>query len=516
MRRRSFLKTTGAITFGVGAAANNMFGFIPAHNWEKYDFGNGPMVTDRLNQGPFPIYEPEVVAPNSEVVMTTNPSNKIIRNYGMGLTVYVSGDIGPPKIEGEKLDKSLEDLVKLPFVQKIYLRPDWRDIQNQSGKLDFPDYWKITFDLAKQYNKRIGFRIMTENPDIPELGVPDFLSDKIPYNSLKGTWSNSSSSIRNKKAHKFPRYDHPEYQKAFTELNELLAIDFNGNPQIEYMDTFMYGFWGEGHSWPFEGHPFPDNVTAEKTFMKMFDTQLKYWTKTPLVTNTQPDFSRVGNSELVDKTIRSHNWLRTDTIYIENMQIESLSNRPAWVAAVCEVGMGTLERHENRMREGIGFNDNLISHVMDAGANYFSIWNWHNISARNILDYYEKYPESIDLLARKIGYRVRTSWIWSFNKGENPGLVMGFVNDGIAGVPGILRITVFNGDGSVEVSGCLDPGYPKPTGVRQAMFMLPKGTDWKGLKVKAELEVKGLVYPVEWACHQKLNDDGSLTLNANM
>ena len=93
---------------------------------------------------------------------------------------------------------------------------------------------------------------------------------------------------------------------------------------------------------------------------------------------------------------------------------------------------------------------------------------------------------------------------------------MGFVNDGIAGVPGILRITVFNDDGSVEVSGCLDPGYPKPTGVRQAMFMLPKGTDWKGLKVKAELEVKGELYPVEWACHQKLNDDGSLTLDANM
>ncbi|MDZ7765935.1 MAG: hypothetical protein U5K00_16215 [Melioribacteraceae bacterium] len=93
-----------------------------------------------------------------------------------------------------------------------------------------------------------------------------------------------------KKDHKFPRYDHPEYQKAFTQLNELLATELNGNPQIEYMDTFMYGFWGEGRSWPFEGNPFPDNVIAEQTFLKMFDTQLKYWTKTPLVTNTQPDF----------------------------------------------------------------------------------------------------------------------------------------------------------------------------------------------------------------------------------
>ena len=516
MERRSFLKTAGVIAIGAHAVSNNLYGFVPAHNWEKYEFGNGPIVKDRLNQGPFPIYEPEVVAPNSEVVMITTPSNKIIKNFGMGLTVYVSGDIGPPKIRGEKLEQSIEDLVKLPFVQKIYVRPNWRDVQKQKSKLDFPDYWKITFDLAKQYNKRIGFRIMTENPDVPELGIPDFLIDKIPYVKLKGSWSNTSSDIRNKKEHKFPRYDHPEYQKAFTELNELLAAELNGNPQVEYMDTFMYGFWGEGHSWPFEGNPFPDNVTAEKTFVKIFDTQLEYWTKTPLATNTQPDFSRVGNSELVDKTIRTNNWLRTDTIYIENMQIESLSNRPPWIAAICEVGMATLDRHEKEMNEGIGINDGIISHVMDVGANYWSVWNWHNIAARNILGYYEKYPDAIDNIARKIGYRVRPSWIWSFDKDGYPGLIMGFVNDGIAGVPGVLRVTVFNDEGSVKVSGCLDAGYPKPTGVRQAMFILPKGTNWKGLKVKAELEVKGVLYPVEWACHQKLNEDGSLTLISNM
>jgi hypothetical protein len=309
MERRSFLKTAGAIAIGAQAASSNLFGFIPAHNWEKYDFGAGPVVTDRLNQGPFPMYEPEVVVPNSDVVMSTIPSNNIINNFGMGLTVYISGDIGPPRIKGEKLEKSIEDLVKIPFVQKLYIRPNWREIQKQYSKLDFPDYWKITFDLAKQYSKRIGFRVMTENPDFPELGVPDFLVDKVPYVKLKGTWTGNPSEIRYKKDHKFPRYDHPEYQKAFSQLNELLAAELNGSPLIEYMDTFMYGFWGEGHSWPYEGNPFPDNVTAENTFVKMFDTQLKYWTKTPLATNTQPDFSRVGNSELVDRTVRTHNWL---------------------------------------------------------------------------------------------------------------------------------------------------------------------------------------------------------------
>ena len=100
----------------------------------------------------------------------------------------------------------------------------------------------------------------------------------------------------------------------------------------------MYGFWGEGHTWPFTDNPFPDGETAERTFVSMLDVQLEHWKRTPLATNTQPDWSRVGNSELVDRTIRSHNWLRTDTIFIENEQIEAISNRPPWVAAVLEVG----------------------------------------------------------------------------------------------------------------------------------------------------------------------------------
>jgi hypothetical protein len=86
------------------------------------------------------------------------------------------------------------------------------------------------------------------------------------------------------------------------------------------------------------------------------------------------------------------------------------------------------------------------------------------------------------------------------------------VNDGIAGVPGVLRLTVLSEDGAVNVSGCLDPGHPRPQGVRQAMLMLPAGVDWKGLRLKAELEVKGQLYPVSWACHQKTNEDGTLTL----
>jgi hypothetical protein len=512
MKRRTFLKTVGTASVAAGAAAGNLQAFEPAHNWREFNFGGGPPVKDRLYQGPFPQYSPELVVPGSSVVMTTRPSQEIIRNYGMGLIVYVSGDIGPPRIEGEKLEKSLEDLVKLPFVSKIYLRPDWRQVQQRPGRLDFPDYWNITFDLAKQYNKRVGFRVMLENPDVPYYGVPDYLMDKVPYVQCKGEWKGRPGSIRGSKVHKMPRYDHPAYQAAYRELNELLAEELNGKELTEYMDTFMYGFWGEGHTWPFEGNIFPDNITAEKTWVEMLNTQLEIWDHTPLVANTQPDFSRVGNNELLDLTVRNNNWIRTDTIFIENTQIEALSNRPPWTAAISEVGISPGDPDPEKMSGSINRNENIIWHVMDIGANYWSVWNWHNIAAKNILSYYEKSPEMIDRIARCIGYRVRPSWIWSFEKEGHPGLVMGFVNDGIACVPGVLRVTVFSENGKVQESGCLDAGYPQTRGVRQAMFILPKGTEWKGLRVKAEIEVKGTLYPVQWACRETTNADGSLTL----
>jgi hypothetical protein len=185
LNRRGFLHALGT---GSAAALAPVAGqaTIPEHNWEGYDFGAGPPVSDRLYQGPFPQYSADAVVPNSDVVMVTTPSTEIVPNCGMGLVVYVSGDTGPPRLPGETLEKSLEDLVKIPLTQKIYIRPNWRDVQKNPGRLEFPDWWKITFDLAERYNKRVGFRIMLENPDFPQPGMPEFLMNKVPYVKLKG------------------------------------------------------------------------------------------------------------------------------------------------------------------------------------------------------------------------------------------------------------------------------------------------------------------------------------------
>ena len=518
IKRRDVLKAgaLGVAAAGAGIGAPASAQRYLQHNWSNYDWGAGPPVPDRLYQGPFTNYGADANAPGGEVVMATSPSHEIVPNYGMGLAVYISGDIGPPRLPGQTLERSIEDLVKLPFVQKVYLRPNWREVQSRPGRLDLPDWWQITFDVARQYGKRVGFRIMLENPDFPEPGMPRFLMERVPYVRLKGSWPGDRSEVRYRKTHAMPRYDDPAYQAAFDELNALLADRYDGSLDVEYMDTMMYGFWGEGHTWPFEGNVFPGDAAAQATMLRMLDSQLRHWTKTPLVTNTQPDFNSVGNAAMLDRTVRSGNWIRSDTIFIESTQIEALSNRPAWTAAISEVPMTTGAPGDLGIEEGVTMNEQVIAHVLAVGANYWSIWNWHHIGAANVLSYYDKYPQDIDYIARRVGYRIYPAFVWPFERDGGGGLVIGLANDGVAGPPGVVRLTLGDGHGTVVASGSVDPGYPRPTGIRQVMLSWPGKRDWAGLRLRAELEVKGMRHPLRWACRQGLAADGSLVLRRNL
>ena len=126
--------------------------------------------------------------------------------------------------------------------------------------------------------------------------------------------------------------------------------------------------------------------------------------------------------------------------------------------------------------------------------------------------YYRQRPEMIDTIARRIGYRVRPSWVWAYDGKGQTGLVLGLANDGIAGVPGVLRLTLRDDAGRILVSGCVDAGCPVPGKVRQARLPLPPERHGRVSASPPSSQVKGMRYPVRWACQQKLEPDGSLRL----
>jgi hypothetical protein len=141
MDRRSFIKRGEALGLLPLLPAGMYFqeGRIPPHNWDGHDFGPPPTITDRLEQGPFSSYGDDATARGSDIVMVTSPSNEPISNYGMGMVTYLCDEVGPPKAREGELYNELEALVKYSLGDKLYLRVDWRDIQKNKGRLDFPE-----------------------------------------------------------------------------------------------------------------------------------------------------------------------------------------------------------------------------------------------------------------------------------------------------------------------------------------------------------------------------------------
>lgn len=467
--------------------------------------GFAPQVADRLDQGPFDIDQDL----GWRTVLFTTPSEKPLRNPGLGLVGYVWEENGPSlaaRAGRESLEQHVEKISSLPFVDVLYIRCDWRNVQSRAGRLDLDPVWALTLDAAKRKGLRLAFRIQLSNESFqPEqVALPPFLRDRVPLVTIGRIPGKGNAVYRE------PRYDHPEFQKAFAELNDLLAAEFEGNPLIEWMDLMQYGFWGEGHTSNYP-NPFPDFVTARRTSASMTARQLETWKKIPVAVNTQPDISQVGNRTVIDMAVRAGAWMRSDSIIVEEpIQIDVIANRPPWIAAIMEDGY--LRRYDTQALKldaaGINELENYMLHVPDLRANYWALWT----EADNLARYNEMYPRGFERLRTSIGYRLRPSWVWQRKRYGAFELIVCVSNRGTAGVPGVLRLNLESPDKKLSLQGALDAGHPYAGGLRQASFLLPK--DYSGqVFLSAEVEIRpGVRKPIVWACEQPVNPSGSITV----
>jgi hypothetical protein len=107
---------------------------------------------------------------------------------------------------------------------------------------------------------------------------------------------------------------------------------------------------------------------------------------------------------------------------------------------------------------------------------------------------------------------VRPAWIWQRKRYETDEVIVAVSNDGVAGVPGALRLILESFDGKIQMSGSLDAGHPYGGKTRQASFILPRNSDGMKLRIRAEIETKGgKRRRVNWATAQPPNSDGSIS-----
>src|SRR5206468_5887180 len=136
---------------------------------------------DRLEQGPFDIDQDE----GWLTALFTTPSEKPLRNPGLGLVGYTWEENGPSlaaRAGRQSLERHVEKLSSLPFVDVLYIRCDWRNVQKQPGRLDLDPIWKLTLDAAKRRGLRVAFRVQMSTPQFQpnRLALLDFLRAQVP------------------------------------------------------------------------------------------------------------------------------------------------------------------------------------------------------------------------------------------------------------------------------------------------------------------------------------------------
>ena len=135
LRRREFVKAGAALAAIAGVGGGRLSAQVSMHRPALLDIGAGPQAADRLDQGPFGIEQDE----GWFTIETTTPSLEPVPNAGMGLVGYTWEENGPAlaaRTGAASLEGEIEKLAALPFVDVLYIRCDWRDVQSRPGRLD--------------------------------------------------------------------------------------------------------------------------------------------------------------------------------------------------------------------------------------------------------------------------------------------------------------------------------------------------------------------------------------------
>ena len=77
--------------------------------------------------------------------------------------------------------KMLEEVTALTYIDNLYIRVGWNDVQKERGRLDLIPEFEMAVEAAKKAGISWGLRIMQASPSNPaEHLIPDFLVDKLP------------------------------------------------------------------------------------------------------------------------------------------------------------------------------------------------------------------------------------------------------------------------------------------------------------------------------------------------
>jgi len=447
-----------------------------------------------------------------------DPARGHVPNPGMGIQAYVFSDHmhhGFSREEWQLTERSdpnrplpqhvFERMLDLPYVDNLYFRADWNQVQSRAGSLSLPPAWEWMMEAVEARGKRWSFRIMNASRhSAGPTSIPNFLAERLELDSYANQFAFGPAQRG------YPRYT-DEYLKWWSELVHLLAERYDDHPLLDFVDISGYGIWGEGHHYG-QHEPGTDRFwnrhadNAEEVVAHLIDDHLSAFAKTPVAMTLHYLDYAAGVSALQNPAV----WLRRDSFqpFASTVEYRATTDRVPGRAVVWET---VIPGYGNEPVPLI-YSERLPQRFIDFTAHYAAVgFNpWDVILAHeNRVGVYED-------LAEKIGYRVRPAVVWRrVNDHDEHELVVAMANDGSADIPGTLTLRAKFASGETTFV-TLPIGRPH-VGDRALYTLAVPRSSWdlgseSSVELSLSIRIRGKESPVQWAVRQIVSDPFCLRL----
>ncbi len=369
------------------------------------------------------------------------PAEDYVSNPFMGFVGYAHSDHMNQNDHTDRFEYTepsmydIERLIKLPFCDNIYIRVEWRDMQNEKGKLNVMPLFDRTVELCRKYDKPWSLRVMnTCTGTRYENSYPEFLQNKLKFNIV----DNHEAAGR--------RLYYAEYDDIYLgywdEFLRLLAERYDDDPLLSFADISGYGLWGEFHH---SNTPELEKPEHGEVIVKLIDSHMDAFKKTPAVSmftaNWRPQDDEWKNPAQLHAFDRGA-WIRRDMFY------------PFYSSVEYDVARQVQQHGGAMIFESGHYPDVTRSHRWDVQKmpyrDIFRMMLYYNSTYMGIgfnpwqaFRTTEGYYEQLKDASKTVGYRIYPTVVRSVNNSvDGQRINIAFKNDGVAYPPGQIELNL--------------------------------------------------------------------------
>ena len=177
----------------------------------------------------------------------------------------------------------MEECKAADYSNILYIRMLWKDLEPEEGKYAwiYNERYKWYIQKAKDKGLKLAFRVFFHGVD----GVPSYVYE-----------AGATESPIDDEGKTQPYYDNPVFLEKLDKFIEAFAKEYDNPDEVDYIDAYGLGRWGEGHGLVLEKQ---DNL--ESVIRQITESYARHFKKVLTVMNLSQSDYRFSKPLVYDK-----------------------------------------------------------------------------------------------------------------------------------------------------------------------------------------------------------------------